>query len=72
MILYNICKNGPYVYDKFILNIGQIINDVRLEEKRYKETVGNASDKIADIDKAYADIQKQLNDIQTILRSYLY
>jgi hypothetical protein len=55
-----------------MLNIGQIINDVRLEEKRYKEIVGNASDKIVDIDKAYTDIQKQLNDIQTILRSCLY
>lgn len=72
MILYNICKNGPYVYDKFMLNIGQIVNDVRLEEKRYKETIKDASDKIANIDKAYVDIQKQLNDIQTILRSYLY
>lgn len=72
MILYNICKNGPYVYDKFMLNIGQIVNDVRLEEKQYKETIKNVSDKIADIDKVYIDIQGQLNDIQTILRSYLY
>lgn len=72
MILYNICKNGPYVYDKFMLNIGQIVNDVRLEEKRYKATIKDVSDKIADIDKAYIDIQWQLNDIQTILRSYLY
>lgn len=55
-----------------MLNIGQIVNDVRLEEKRYKETIKDASDKIANIDKAYVDIQKQLNDIQTILRSYLY
>lgn len=72
MILYNICKNGPYVYDKFMLNIGQIVNDVRLEEKQYKETIKDVSDKIADIDNAYIDIQRQLNDIQTILRSYLY
>lgn len=72
MILYNICKNGPYVYDKFMLNIGQIVNDVRLEEKQYKEIIKDVSDKIADINKAYIDIQGQLNDIQTILRSYLY
>lgn len=72
MILYNICKNGPYVYDKFMLNIGQIVNDVRLEEKQYKETIKDVSDKIADINKAYINIQRQLNDIQTILRSYLY
>lgn len=26
MILYNIRKNGPYEYDKWILNIGQIHN----------------------------------------------
>lgn len=72
MILYNICKNGPYVYDKLMLNIGQIVNDVRLEEKQYKETIKDVSDKIADINKAYINIQGQLNDIQTILRSYLY
>ena len=28
MIFYNIRKNGPYEYDKFILNIGQIYNAV--------------------------------------------
>ncbi len=55
-----------------MLNIGQIVNDVRLGEKQYKETIKDVSDKIADIDKAYIDIQGQLNDIQTILRSYLY
>lgn len=55
-----------------MLNIGQIVNDVRLEEKQYKETIKDVSDKIADINKAYIDIQGQLNDIQTILRSYLY
>lgn len=28
MIFYNIRKNGPYEYDKFVLNVGQIYNAV--------------------------------------------
>ena len=35
MIIYNIRYDGPYEYDKFILNIGQLYNIVYDEKKRY-------------------------------------
>jgi hypothetical protein len=40
MILYNIRANGPYEYDKFILNIYQIINDfVLLKQTEAKHKI---------------------------------
>lgn len=35
MIIYNIRKNGPYEYDKFVLNIGQIYNLVYDVKTKY-------------------------------------
>lgn len=35
MIIYNIRKNGPYEYDKFVLNIGQIHNLVYDVKTKY-------------------------------------
>ena len=35
MIIYNIRNNGPYEYEKFILNIGQIHNLVYDLKKEY-------------------------------------
>lgn len=37
MIIYNMRKNGPYEYDKFILNIGQIYNMVAEESSKMKD-----------------------------------
>lgn len=42
MILYNICRRGPYDYDKFILNILQLCNEVRRMEKDVKEKEENS------------------------------
>ena len=35
MIIYNIRANGPYEYDKFILNFGQLHNLVTDVEQKY-------------------------------------
>ena len=35
MIIYNIRKNGPYEYDKFILNIFQLYNLIYDEKKNF-------------------------------------
>lgn len=48
MIFYNIRKNGPYEYDKFILNIGQIYNAVTklqlsLPNSKLEESSNNIS-----------------------------
>lgn len=36
MIIYNIRKNGPYEYDKFILNTCQIANKVYEQKKNFQ------------------------------------
>ena len=38
MILYNIRANGPFEYDKFILNIGQLHNESNTLKEQYKES----------------------------------
>lgn len=39
MILYNIRANGPFEYDKFTLNIGQLHNECSEIKKIYKESL---------------------------------
>ena len=44
MIIYNIRRNGPYEYDKFILNMGQIHNNTEYIKEKYdtfKQTMDN-------------------------------
>lgn len=72
MILYNVRKNGPYEYDKFILNIYQIINDVRNKQVETKKSLADNQEKINNIDTAYTKIQEDLNKIQTLMRTYFY
>ena len=33
MILYNVRHRGPYEYDKFVLNIFQLYNDIAMLEE---------------------------------------
>ena len=54
MTIYNIRKNGPYEYDKFVLNIGQVHNLVKKMELRY------GSDKIHDYVDYLDEIIKQI------------
>lgn len=46
MILYNIRANGPFEYDKFILNIGQLHNEVLDMHKEYQKADINEQDDI--------------------------
>lgn len=41
MILYNVRHRGPYEYDKFVLNIFQLCNDITMLEDRL--STGSAS-----------------------------
>lgn len=72
MILYNIRKNGPYEYDKFILNIYQIINDVREKQVELKNKIKEEQEKLDIVDKAYDNVQDEINKIQTLMRYYFY
>lgn len=38
MILYNIRANGPFEYDKFILNIGQLHNEFNITKEEYENS----------------------------------
>lgn len=38
MILYNIRYRGPYEYDKFILNIFQLNNEIKRLQKEFNDT----------------------------------
>lgn len=38
MILYNIRANGPFEYDKFILNIGQLHNEFGITKEMYENS----------------------------------
>lgn len=55
MIIYNIRKNGPYEYDKFILNIFQLYNLVYDEKKNFG---------------AY-EIHNQLNSLNTYIKDII-
>lgn len=48
MIIYNMRKNGPYEYDKFILNIGQIYNMVADETAKMKDHAAYKNLKVLD------------------------
>lgn len=48
MILYNLRYNGPYEYDKFILNICQLYNMV--EDEKIKFAVHEIHDQIKKLD----------------------
>lgn len=70
MILYNIRANGPYEYDKFILNIFQIINLLRQQQ----ETVTAADleswlSVLSDMESAVAVTSDR---IQLLARKFLY
>lgn len=72
MILYNIRKNGPYEYDKFVLNIYQIINDTRDKQVEIEKNIKNIQDKLDTVNTIYENIQKDINKTQTLMRTYLY
>ena len=72
MILYNIRKNGPYEYDKFVLNIYQIMNDTRDKQVEIEKNIKNIQDKLDTVNTIYENIQKDVNKTQTLMRTYLY
>lgn len=49
MILYNLRYNGPYEYDKFVLNICQLYNLV--EDEKTKFAAAEIHDQIERLDK---------------------
>ena len=59
MILYNMRYRGPFEYDKFVLNIFQIHNEVKMLVRKFNE---NEEDNLLDIYKDINQIYESLTD----------
>lgn len=54
MILYNIRANGPFEYDKFILNIGQLHNEFNMTKDMYENSeLKDRNDDLSDYIKTF-------------------
>ena len=70
MILYNIRANGPYEYDKFTLNIFQIINLLRDKQRDISES--DIDSWLDVINKVERETSTLSNQVQTLARKFLY
>ena len=68
MILYNIRYRGPFEYDKFVLNIFQIHNEVKMLVRKFNENEeGNLLDIYKDINQIYESLTDKDSDGMKIL-----
>lgn len=59
MILYNMRYRGPFEYDKFVLNIFQIHNEIRMLVRKFSE---NEEDNLIDVSKDIDQIYESLTN----------
>ena len=68
MILYNMRYRGPFEYDKFVLNIFQIHNEVKMLVRKFNENEeGNLLDIYKDINQIYKSLTDKDSDGMKIL-----
>ena len=68
MILYNMRYRGPFEYDKFVLNIFQIHNEVKMLVRKFNENEeGNLLDIYKDINQIYESLTDKDSDGTKIL-----
>lgn len=68
MILYNMRYRGPFEYDKFVLNIFQIYNEVKMLVRKFNENEeGNLLDIYKDINQIYESLTDKDSDGMKIL-----
>ena len=68
MILYNMRYRGPFEYDKFVLNIFQIHNEVKMLVRKFNENEeGNLLDIYKDINQIYESLKDKDSDGMKIL-----
>ena len=68
MILYNMRYRGPFEYDKFVLNIFQIHNEVKILVRKFNENEeGNLLDIYKDINQIYESLTDKDSDGMKIL-----
>lgn len=58
MITYNIRYRGPYEYDKFVLNILQLYNAIKLSELNELKDLENNNNSLIAIEKVINDLYK--------------
>lgn len=74
MILYNMRYRGPFEYDKFVLNIFQIYNEVKMLVKKFNENEeGSLLDMYKNIDQIYESLtDKDSDGIRMLLMEHKY
>ena len=74
MILYNMRYRGPFEYDKFVLNIFQIHNEVKMLVRKFNENEeGNLLDIYKDINQIYESLtDKDSDGIKILLMEHKY
>lgn len=74
MILYNMRYRGPFEYDKFVLNIFQIHNEVKMLVRKFNENEeGNLLDIYKDINQIYESLtDKDSNGMKILLMEHKY
>lgn len=72
MIFYNIRRNGPYEYDKFILNIAQIHNAVvELQLSFPDDDFTSGKEQIDEIYDSVTGEDSVANTVQILCREYM-
>lgn len=67
MILYSYRYRGPFEYDKFILNIYQLRNEIKWASKKFKEEETNGlTETIEELDQILDNLLSRLQEILSI------
>ena len=67
MILYNYRYRGPFEYDKFILNVYQLRNEIKRASKKFKEEENNGLiERKEELDRIIDNLLGRLQEILSI------
>lgn len=67
MILYNYRYRGPFEYDKFVLNVYQLRNDIKRALKKFKEEETNSlAEREEELDRIIDGLLSRLQEILSI------
>lgn len=68
MILYNIRYRGPYEYDKFILNIFQLNNEIKRLQNEFNDTsLSQLLLKQKELNDIFNELTKEDNELDRLL-----
>lgn len=68
MITYNIRYRGAFEYDKFILNIYQLYNEIKRINKNFNDnTIIKIQDKAKELNTIFNELTKENNSLEELL-----